>query len=142
MANTQTESRRTKTQKQPEGKQVTMSVLTPEEALNKARVTGQVEGKISRIIERGSDGKRFGFELAETIKSQTGASWERFWTVWQADTTQELDSHIIVTGDISFKYEEYARADGNGMGAKVVGHINNPHIKTAFVEKPTEEMPF
>lgn len=119
-----------------------MSVLTPEEALNKARVTGQVEGKISRIIERGSDGKRFGFELAETIKSQTGASWERFWTVWQADTTQELDSHIIVTGDISFKYEEYARADGNGMGAKVVGHINNPHIKTAFVEKPTEEMPF
>lgn len=122
-----------------------MSVLTPEEAINKARVTGQVEGKVTRIIERGSDGKRFGFELAETIRTSTGQSWERNWTVWQADTTIELDAHIIVTGDVSFKYEEYARSDGNGMGAKVIGHINNPHIKPAFtqsVQKPAEEMPF
>lgn len=142
MADSQAEGRRTKAQEQPEGKQITMSILTPEEALNKARVTGQVEGKVARIIERGSDGKRFGFELAETIRTSTGQSWERNWTVWQADTTIELDAHIIVTGDVSFKYEEYARSDGNGMGAKVIGHINNPHIKPAFTQKPTEEMPF
>lgn len=120
-----------------------MSVLTPEEALNKARVTGTVEGKVTRIIESKDNGKRWGFELAETIKAQSGASWERFWTVWQQDTTVTEDAHIIVTGDISFKYEEYDGNDGTRK-AKVQPNINNPHIKPAFIESApkAEEMPF
>lgn len=119
-----------------------MPVLTPEEALNKARVLGTVEGKVTRFIESKDSGKRWGFELAETIKAQSGASWDRFWTVWSQDTTVTEDSHIIVTGDISFKYEEYDGNDGTKK-AKVVPNINNPHIKPAFVQsKPAEEMPF
>lgn len=119
-----------------------MSVLTAEEALNKARVFGTVEGKITRFIESKDNGKRWGFELAETIKTQSGASWERFWTVWSQDTSHELDAHVIVSGDISFKYDEYDGNDGLKK-AKVVPNINNPHIKPAFVEKaPAEEMPF
>lgn len=120
-----------------------MPVLTPEEALNKARVTGTVEGKVTRIIESKDNGKRWGFELAETIKAQSGASWERFWTVWQADTTVAEGDHIIITGDISFKYDEFAGQDGT-QRAKVQPNINNPHIMKAFADsKPkAEEMPF
>jgi hypothetical protein len=120
-----------------------MSVLTAEEAIKKATCTGTVEGIVTRIIERGSDGKRFGFEVAETIKAQSGASWERNWTIWQADTTIELDAHVIITGDVSFKYDEYTGQDGTPR-AKVVPNMNNPHIKPAFAGASTkaEEMPF
>lgn len=120
-----------------------MPVLTPEEALNKARVTGTVEGIITRFIESKDSGKRWGFELAETIKAQSGASWERSWTVWSQDADLTIDAHVIVTGDISFKYEEYAGQDGT-QRAKVQPNINNPHIKPAFIQgKPkAEEMPF
>jgi hypothetical protein len=141
VANAQGKSRSAKAQKQPEGKQV-MSVLNAEEALNKARVLGTVEGVITRFIESKDTGKRWGFELAETIKAQSGASWERNWTVWSQDADLTLDSHVIVTGDVSFKYEEYDGLDGTKK-AKVVPNINNPHIKPAFVQsKPAEEMPF
>lgn len=126
-----------------------MPVLTPEEALNKARVLGTVEGKVTRLIESKDSGKRWGFELAETIKAVSGASWERAWTVWQQDTTVAEGAHIIVTGDISFKYEEYESKDIDGtptgqMKAIVKPAINNPHIKPAFVQSApkAEEMPF
>jgi hypothetical protein len=118
-----------------------MSVLTAEEALNKARVLGTVEGKITRFIESKDNGKRWGFELAETIKAQSGASWDRNWTVWSDSTTVNLDDHIIVTGDVSFKYEEYAGQDGAQRG-KVTPNINNPHIKPAFKTPETESLPF
>lgn len=125
-----------------------MPVLTPEEALNKARVLGTVEGKVTRFIESKDSGKRWGFELAETIKAQSGASWERAWTVWSDDTTIKADSLLIITGDISFKYEEYEAKDMDGnptgqMKAVVKPSINNPHIQRAFIEKaPAQEMPF
>jgi hypothetical protein len=124
-----------------------MPVLTPEEALNKARVLGTVEGKVTRFIDS-KDGKRWGFELAETIKAVSGASWERAWTVWSNDSNISIDSHLIITGDISFKYEEYEAKDMEGnptgqMKAVVKPSINNPHIKPAFIEKaPAQEMPF
>ena len=119
-----------------------MSVLTPDEALNKARCLGIVEGKVTRFIESKDNGKRWGFELAETIKAQTGASWERNWTVWSDSTAINLDDHIIVTGEVSFKYEEYAGQDGSQRG-KVSPNINKPYIQQAFT-KPveTESLPF
>jgi hypothetical protein len=120
-----------------------MSVLTPEEAIKKARVLGTVEGKIKRFILDKND-KIWGFELAETIKAQTGASWDRNWTVWTEklpDGIAEQD-HVIVTGDISFKYEEYNAASDGSLRASVKGSINNPHTKPAFTKPETEEMPF
>ena len=123
-----------------------MSILTPEDLIKKATVLGIVEGRIGRLIES-KDGKRWGFELVELIKAQSGASWDRIWTVWTDNTNIKLDDHVIVTGDCYWKYEEYQLRNEAGelygdLRAKVQGHIHKPHIKPAFAKPATEEMPF
>ena len=120
-----------------------MSVLTPEEAIKKARVLGTVEGKIKRFILDKND-KIWGFELLETVRTVSGGSYEKPWTVWTEklpDGIAEQD-HVIVTGDISFKYEEYNAASDGSLRASVKGSINNPHTKPAFAKPTSEEMPF
>jgi len=123
-----------------------MSLLTPQEAVAKVRLVGTIEGIISRYVD-GKDGKRWGFELLETMRTQAGGSYERPWTVWTDKTTVNIGDHIIVNGDISFKYEEYQLRDETGtpygdFRPAVKGSINNPHIKPAFTKPATEEMPF
>jgi hypothetical protein len=123
-----------------------MSILTPQEAVSKVRLVGTIEGIISRFID-GKDGKRWGFELLETMRTQAGGSYERPWTVWTDKTTVNPGDHIIVNGDISFKYEEFESRDLEGtptgvMKASVKGSINNPHIKPAFKQPETESLPF
>ena len=118
-----------------------MPVLTPEDTIKKASVLGIVEGRIESLIES-KDGKRWGYNLAELIKAQSGASWDRIWTVWTDNTTFKVDDHIIVTGDCYWKYEEYTMDDGVPR-AKVQGHIHKPHIKPAFTKPAeTESLPF
>lgn len=123
-----------------------MSLIAPEDLIKKATVLGIVEGRIGRLIES-KDGKRWGFELVELIKAQSGASWDRIWTVWTDNTTVKVDDHVIVTGDCYWKYEEYQLRNEAGelygdLRAKVQGHIHKPHIKPAFAKPAVEEMPF
>ncbi len=123
-----------------------MSLLTPQEALNKARLVGTIEGIVARFID-GKDGKRWGFELLETVRTVSGGSYEKPWTVWTDKTTVNEGDHIIVNGDISFKYEEYQLRDETGtpygdFRPIVKGSINNPHIKPAFKQPETESLPF
>ena len=124
-----------------------MSIIAPEDLIKKATVLGIVEGRIGRLIES-KDGKRWGFELVELIKAQSGASWDRIWTVWTDNTTVKVDDHVIVTGDCYWKYEEYQLRNEAGelygdLRAKVQGHIHKPHIKPAFAKPAeTESLPF
>jgi hypothetical protein len=123
-----------------------MSLISPEDLIKKATVLGIVEGRIGRLIES-KDGKRWGFELVELIKAQSGASWDRIWTVWTDNTNIKLDDHVIVTGDCYWKYEEYQLRNEAGelygdLRAKVQGHIHKPHIKPAFKQPETESLPF
>lgn len=122
-----------------------MALYTPEEALNKARCFGTIEGKIDSLIES-KDGRFYGYKVGELIKAQSGASWERYWTIWTDNKTFTEGQTIIVSGDVSFKYEEYTGADGQ-FRAKVIPHINNAEIKAAFTTPApaataTESVPF
>jgi hypothetical protein len=116
--------------------------LTIETAVKRCRVLGTVEGKVVKIIVNGDASRTYGFELAETITNpNNGASWDRIWTVWDDQAAKyKLDQLLIVTGDVSFKYERYTR-DGEDFEREVIkGAINNAHVKTAFTS--TEAEPF
>ena len=117
------------------------NALTIETAIKKCRVLGTLEGKVTKIIKNGDGSRTYGFELAVNVNNPVnGASWDQYWTVWtdQADN-YKLDQHLIVTGDVSWKYETY-RKDGEDFDRETVkGSVNNPHVKTAFT---TETEPF
>ena len=112
--------------------------MTIETAIKKCRVLGTLEGKISKIIKNGDGSKTYGFELSVTVNNPVnGATWEQTWTVWDnAADGYTLDQHVIVTGDVSWKYETY-RKDGEDFDRESIkGSVNNPHVKPAFNNQP------
>lgn len=109
--------------------------LTPETAVKKCRVLGTLEGKVSKVIKSSDGSRTWGFELAVTVNNPlNGATWDQYWTVWADDADKyKLDDHLIVTGDVSWKYETY-RKDGEDFDRETVkGSVNNPHVKKAFI---------
>lgn len=115
--------------------------LTLETIVKRCGVLGTLEGKVSRIVKSQDGSRTWAFELSVTVTNpNNGASWEKVYTVWDGDADKyNLGDHVIVTGDVTWKYETY-RLDGEDFDREVVkGSVNNPHVKPAFT---TDKEPF
>ena len=112
--------------------------MTIESAVKKCRVLGTLEGKITKIIKNGDASRTYGFELTVTVNNPVnGATWEQTWTVWDSSADgYTLDQHVIVTGDVSWKYETYNRDGEDFQRETLKGSVNNPHVKPAFNNQP------
>jgi hypothetical protein len=98
--------------------------------------------KLESVEVTRSVGSNGAFAVAETITTNTGASFPKSWTVWaQGSDSPAVGSLVTVVGEFSAKTRTYPAP--SGMKTAIDLNINNPEVTVLHSKKEeTEGAPF